>query len=200
MGRLSNILRKQYTDYVMRKNIKLIYTLIEKDLKEKGWDDVSIAEAKAECQRERLATGADNKTLCVKEMSYLSQESLQIVARQLVKKDIREWIKPVISKVSTGFKLLKPYMSLIAVILCLVNFLYLMKIQSNIEDLQYRVDEVHYSVRNPSRDYDNSDVIDAIEDAESNIIGSVDIAREDIINSVEDAKNELEADIIIYRN
>ena len=61
----------------MKSNVNLIYALIQKDLKAEGWDDVSIAEAIAECQRERQATGADDSTICVKEMSYLSQESLQ---------------------------------------------------------------------------------------------------------------------------
>lgn len=67
----------------MTKNVKLIYDLIRKDLKAQGWDDSAIAEAIAESQRERQATGADGNTICVKEMSYLSQESLQIVAKQM---------------------------------------------------------------------------------------------------------------------
>lgn len=67
----------------MANNVKLIYDLIKNDLKAKGWDEVSIAEAIAECQRERQATGADDNTICVKEMSYLSQESLQKVAEKM---------------------------------------------------------------------------------------------------------------------
>ena len=67
----------------MKSNVNLIYTLIQKDLKAEGWDDVSIAEAIAECQRERQATGADDSTICVKEMSYLSQESLQKVVEKM---------------------------------------------------------------------------------------------------------------------
>ena len=67
----------------MTKNVKLIYDLIQKDLKAQGWDDESISEAIAESQRERRVTGADDNTICVKEMSYLSQESLQKVASQM---------------------------------------------------------------------------------------------------------------------
>ena len=70
----------------MTKNVKLISDLIQKDLKAQGWDDEAIAEAIAESQRERQATGADDKTICEKEMSYLSQESLQTVAKQLNQK------------------------------------------------------------------------------------------------------------------
>ena len=101
----------------MTKNVKLIYDLIQKDLKAQGWDDDAIAEAIAEAQRERQTTGADDKTICVKEMSYLSQESLQTVAKQLNQKNFVERLRPFGEKISTGFKVLMPYMSLIAVVL-----------------------------------------------------------------------------------
>lgn len=166
----------------MTKNVKLIYDLIQKDLKAKGWDNEAIAEAVAESQRERQSTGADDKTICVKEMSYLSEESLQIVETQLNKKGIIERVKPIGDKISTGFKILMPYMSLIAVVLCLINLIYMVKIQSDIKDLQY-------SVENINTDYDNSDVINAIEDAEGNIIGSV-----------EDAESNIRRNLIIWGN
>lgn len=67
----------------MRKNVDLIYQLIQNDLRAEGWDDESIAEAIAECRRERLSVGADNNTICVKEMSYLSKESLERVSKQI---------------------------------------------------------------------------------------------------------------------
>ena len=166
----------------MTKNVKLIYDLIQKDLKAKGWDNEAIAEAIAESQRERQSTSADDKTICVKEMSYLSEESLQIVATQLNKKGIIERVKPIGDKISTGFKILMPYMSLIAVVLCLINLIYMAKIQSDIKDLQY-------SVENINTDYDNTDIINAIEDAEGNIIGSV-----------EDAESNIRRNLIIWGN
>ena len=67
----------------MTSNVELIYTLILNDLKAKGWTEESIAEAVAECQRERQTTGADDNTLCVKEWSYLSFESLQLIAKKM---------------------------------------------------------------------------------------------------------------------
>jgi len=67
----------------MTENIKLIYDLIQKDLKAQGWDDEAIAEAIVEAQRERQAISADDKTICVKEMSYLSQESIIKIAEQM---------------------------------------------------------------------------------------------------------------------
>ena len=166
----------------MTKNVKLIYDLIQKDLKAKGWDDEAIAEAIAESQRERKTTGADDNTICIKELSYLSQESLQIVTKQLNQKSFVERVRPIGNKISTGFKILMPYMSLIAVVLCLINLIYMVKIQSDIKDL-------HYSVQDIDTDYDNPDVINAIEDAESNIIGSV-----------EDAESNIRRNLIIWGN
>ena len=173
----------------MTKNVKLIYDLIQKDLKAQGWDDEAIAEAIAESQRERQATGADDKTICVKEMSYLSQESLQIVAKQLNKKGIIERLKPYGNKISTGFKFLMPYMSLIAVVLCLLNLVYIAKVESDISEVKDEIYDVRRAVNNISMDYDNSDVIRAIEDAEGNIIGSV-----------EDAESNIRRNIIIWGN
>lgn len=173
----------------MNKNVKLIYDLIQKDLKEQGWDDSAIAEAITESQRERQATGADDKTICVKEMSYLSQESLQIVAKQLNKKGIVERLKPFGNKISAGFKFLMPYMSLIAVVLCLLNLAYIAKVETDISEVREEIYDVRKAVNNISMDYDNSDVIRAIEDAEGNIIGSV-----------EDAERNIRRNIIIWGN
>lgn len=178
-------------------SVRLIYYLIKKDLTAKGWDELSIAEAMAECQRERLATGADERIICVKEMSYLSQESLQIVAKRLEKKGCKERLKPIFSKVCTGFKFLMPYMSLIAVVLCLLNFLFLVKIQSDIEDIQYRMDNINHSVRNISTHYDNSDVIRAIEAAEKSINGSIDIYGISIEENIDEAEKNIRSEIMI---
>ena len=115
------------------------------------------------------------------------------VATQLNKKGIIERVKPIGDKISTGFKILMPYMSLIAVVLCLINLIYMAKIQSYINDLQYFVENIN-------TDYDNSDVINAIEDAEGNIIGSVEDAEGNIIGSVEDAESNIKRYLIIWGN
>lgn len=67
----------------MSNNVRLIYSLIEQDLKREGWDSTSIAKALAECQKERQITGADDNTICVKELSYLSKESVQKIAAKM---------------------------------------------------------------------------------------------------------------------
>ena len=188
----------------MTKNVKLIYKLIQKDLKSQGWDDEAIAGAIAEAQRERQATGADDNTICVKEMSYLSQESLQIVTKQLNRKGIADYFGTIGGIISAGFKVLMPYMSLIAVVICLINLFYLANIQSDIKELRYSVDKI-------KTDYDNSDVINAIEDAEGNIISSVEDtegniissvedAEGNIISSVEDAESNIKRNLIIWNN
>ena len=69
-----------------------------------------------------------------------------------------------------------------AVVLCLINLIYMAKIQSDIKDLQYFVENIN-------TDYDNSDIINAIEDAEGNIIGSV-----------EDAESNIRRNLIIWGN
>jgi len=74
----------------MKSNVNMIYDLIQKDLKAEGWNDISIAEAIAECQRERQSTDADDSTICVKEMSYLSQESFQKIAEQMDNKKAKD--------------------------------------------------------------------------------------------------------------
>lgn len=87
-----------------------------------------------------------------------------------------------VNNIGRAFKLLMPYMSLIAVVLCLVNLLYLSKIDSDLKDLDS-------SIQNINTDYDNSDVIDAIENAESNIEGSI-----------KDAQDNLRRNIILWGN
>lgn len=80
------------------------------------------------------------------------------------------------------FRNLTPFFSFIAMLLSLINLLYISRIESNIQDLQYSVNEI-------SGIYDHSDIVNAIEDAENNIIGSV-----------EDAENNIRHSIVIWSN
>lgn len=61
-------------------NVDLIYQLIRKDLTAEGWEQADIELAISECVQERVETGANDNTLCAKEMSYLKKDSLQIIA------------------------------------------------------------------------------------------------------------------------
>lgn len=91
-------------------------------------------------------------------------------------------VKSIGNKIYFGFNIIMPYMSLIAVILGILNLIYLSTIESDIEDLEYRVSR-------SNTDYDNSDVINAIEDAEGNIIGTI-----------EEAEDNIRRNIIIWSN
>ena len=154
----------------MTKNVELIYSLIQKDLKAQGWDDSAIAEAIAESQRERRATGTDDNTICVKEISYLTQKSLLEVTKKMNRKNIAEQIKTTESKIRAGVKVIMPYMSLIAVVLCLINLIYLAKIQSDIKA------------------------------AEENIINFVELAEINIIDSVKDVESNVSDDLFFWGN
>lgn len=61
-------------------NVDLIHQLIRKDLTADGWKQEDIELAIAECIQERITSGANDNTICVKEMSYLKKDSLQIIA------------------------------------------------------------------------------------------------------------------------
>ena len=65
----------------MSNKVNQLYSLIQKDLKEEGWDEDAISEAIAECIKERRATGADENTICVTELSYLSKASLDLLTK-----------------------------------------------------------------------------------------------------------------------
>lgn len=59
-------------------NIKVIYDFIQKDLREKGWCDDDITKAIVECSSERQTTGIDDRTISMKERSYLSNKSFEV--------------------------------------------------------------------------------------------------------------------------
>lgn len=91
-------------------------------------------------------------------------------------------VKKYLGKIGKGVSYLMPYMSLIAVILCTINLLYISRVQSEIDDLDYAIDHI-------DTNYDNSDVINAIEEAEGNVN-----------SNIEDAEDNLRRHIIIWGN
>ena len=105
----------------------------------------------------------------------LIKKGLKNVTKQLNKKHLK-------STINASGKALMSYISLIAVVLCLINLIYLAELHSDIRDLQYSIEHIN-------TEYDNSDVINAIGDAESNII-----------STVEDAESNLQRNIIIWND
>lgn len=64
-------------------NIELIYGFIYKDLQAKGVSLEDIEIISADCYDERMSTGADDNTLCVKEFSCLSKSSMAIILSRI---------------------------------------------------------------------------------------------------------------------
>ena len=83
-------------------------------------------------------------------------------------------MKNLLLKISNAFKALMPYMSLIAVVIGIVNICYIAKVQSDVKRIQNQIRNI------PTSDYDNSDVLYRIEEAESNIQGSIEKAESNI--------------------
>ncbi len=156
-------------------------------------DDETIAEVIAESQREKQVIRADDDTNCAKEVSSLSLESLKRGTKQLNKKVFCKRFNLIVGRIISLFKFLTPYMSYGAVVLCLLNLIYLANIQSDIKNLKS-------SIENLDIDNDNSDVINAIEDAEGNIIGTVEDTEGNIIGTVEDAERKIKSDIFFWSN
>ena len=92
-------------------------------------------------------------------------------------------MKNLLLKISNAFKALMPYMSLIAVVIGIVNICYIAKVQSDVKRIQNQIRSI------PTSDYDNSDVLYRIEEAEPNIQGSI-----------EKAESNIKKNIIIWSN
>lgn len=87
-------------------------------------------------------------------------------------------MKNILSKISSFFKALMPYMSLIAVVIGILNICYVAKVQSDINEVQSQIRHI------PTSDYDNSDVLERIEEAESNLQGSIEEAEENLRRNI----------------
>ena len=98
-------------------------------------------------------------------------------------------MKKFLSKIDRVFKMALPYTALLAVILGIVNLIYLNKVQDDVEYTYSRIDDVESAVNNISTDYDNSDVINNIRQAHNSIIRKID-----------DAEDNLRRNIIIWGN
>lgn len=98
-------------------------------------------------------------------------------------------MKKVFSRINEVIKVSLPYTALLAVILGVVNLVLINKAQSDIEDTYSRVDDVESAIQSINTDYDNSDIISTIEDAQNNVIGHID-----------DAESNLKRQIMIWGN
>ncbi len=92
-------------------------------------------------------------------------------------------------KMDSFIKAIMPYTSVIAIIIGVMNLVYIKQAQDDISYVQGQVDDVKDDVKNISTDYDNSDVISTIQRAHSSIIGQI-----------EDSEDNLKRQIIIWGN
>lgn len=110
--------------------------------------------------------------------------------KQIKKSKRLEWLKDIRGKIGVGFALVMPYMSLIAVVLCLINLILLSSIQMSVSDMQRNLSDVEHYTRRIYYDYEGvvegaeSNIIDAIENAESNIESSIGFAESSIKRSM----------------
>lgn len=92
-------------------------------------------------------------------------------------------------KMDSFIKAIMPYTSVIAIVIGVMNLVYIKQAQDDISYVQGQVDDVKDDVKNISTDYDNSDVISTIQRAHSSIIGQI-----------EDSEDNLKRQIIIWGN
>lgn len=92
-------------------------------------------------------------------------------------------------KMDSFIKAIMPYTSVIAIIIGVMNLVYIKQAQDDISYVQGQVDDVKDDVKNISTDYDNSDVISTIQRAHNSIIGQI-----------EDSEDNLKRQIIIWGN
>lgn len=94
------------------------------------------------------------------------------------------------NKISIGFKVLMPYMSFIAVILCVINLIYLSEANSKMEEQSSMIRRNSNSI---------SEVIEVIEGAEYRIENRIHATENNIISHIEEAKKDLSFDIFMWR-
>ncbi len=83
---------------------------------------------------------------------------------------------------------LTPYFVLAALTLLVINFIDTQKVKKQLDSIQSEVSDLEYMINSIDTEYDNSDVIRAINDA-----------TYEITSEINDAESDLESAIIIWR-
>ena len=86
-------------------------------------------------------------------------------------------MKKLLTKIDKALKAVLPYTALLAVLLGVVNLIYLKDIQNDVEYTYSRVDDVETAINNISTDYDNSDVINMIKRSHNSIVNEINEAE-----------------------
>ncbi|MBO4891965.1 MAG: hypothetical protein J5502_05105 [Prevotella sp.] len=98
-------------------------------------------------------------------------------------------MKKLLTRIDNVFKAVLPYTAFLAVVLGVVNLIYLKDVQDDVEYTYNRVDDLESAINNISMDYDNSDVINMIKRSHNSIV-----------NEINEAERKLSSDIIIFGN
>ena len=98
-------------------------------------------------------------------------------------------MKKLLTRIDIVFKAVLPYTAFLAVVLGVVNLIYLKDVQDDVEYTYNRVDDLESAINNISMDYDNSDVINMIKRSHNSIV-----------NEINEAERKLSSDIIIFGN
>lgn len=98
-------------------------------------------------------------------------------------------MKKQLTRIDNVFKAVLPYTAFLAVVLGVVNLIYLKDVHDDVEYTYNRVDDLESAINNISMDYDNSDVINMIKRSHNSIV-----------NEINEAERKLSSDIIIFGN
>jgi hypothetical protein len=93
------------------------------------------------------------------------------------------------SKINQVMKASLPYTALLAVILGFINLGLIKKAQSDIDYIDIRMNDIESAVQDINADFDNTDVINSIEDA-----------CYSIVSRIEDAESSIERTVRLWSN
>ncbi len=83
-------------------------------------------------------------------------------------------------KMDLFIKAIMPYASVIAIIIGVMNIVYIRHAQEEINDVQIQVNNIENAVNNISADYDNSDVLDLIKNSHNIIMDKINKVNSDL--------------------
>lgn len=104
---------------------------------------------------------------------------------------MKKFLRKIITKTRLGYKAIIPHMSLIAVLLCVVNLIFLINIKKEVHKTNNTVDiiygevyDIEDKVNNISEDYDNSDVLNMIQNHHKKVIDKIESEASSIESTV----------------
>lgn len=104
---------------------------------------------------------------------------------------MKKFLRKIMTKTRLGYKAIIPHMSLIAVLLCVVNLIFLINIKKEVHHINDTVNsidgdvyDIKDKVNNISEDYDNSDVLNLIKDHHNKLIDKIESEASSIESTI----------------